>query len=50
MKSYQKYYEEEHKTEWKGNILDKYYLMDLKKSVELLFDFERKINPEFVKQ
>ena len=46
-KSYEDYYKQQHETEWLGDILDKNYLSDLKRSLEELFDMEREINPEF---
>jgi len=45
--SYEEYYLKTHGSEWKGNILEKNFLNDLKSSMEKLFDLERKINPEF---
>jgi len=45
--SYKEYYLQKHGQKWTKNTLDKYFLQDLKESIEQLFDIERKINPEF---
>jgi len=39
--SYEEYYEEKHGKKWEGFILDKNYLLDLKESMEKLFDIEK---------
>jgi hypothetical protein len=33
-KSYEEYYKKTHEEDWTGNIVDKYYMFDLKESIE----------------
>ena len=47
--SYQQYYEQNHSSKWTGDILDINYLSDLKGSMKMLFDIDRKISPELEK-
>jgi len=48
-KSYVEFHKQKHGIEWTGNILDKFFLLDLKESMEQLFGIEKKINSEFYK-
>ena len=46
---YQKYYQEKYGKEWTGDIMDQYYLQDIKESIQGLFELEKEINPDFTK-
>lgn len=44
--SYKKYHSTEYQEEWNGDILDKNFLMSLKKGLEEIYDISGKFNPQ----
>ena len=45
-KSYEYYHLEKYGAAWSGDILDKFYLQDLKESIENIYTFQNELNPE----